>query len=496
MKRVRTPFLFAFTFALMFAACELPVGSIGGAGEDPSRTLADGDPPVITVLLNEDFETTDLTTRGWTGDLNNEERWDTSPGSSTLEHYSGSYAARYDCYNSGSLGHMISPVLDFSETENHKLSFYLKERKKNFWWTSSNYHNHLYVYISNDGGESWVNLDHIMIVDDWTLFEYDLDLYIAPSDNMKIRFTGQGGNVDDNWYDTFVDDVTVTGEEVSGPVIPTRAELLRYWAPRVYQDTRNDTSWTYRFYSEGDFFSKVNFDGDWNALNNWENYRSYPLEAYAYSSFQETDSHYFLGYYYFHAIDDSEVVFDRHENDMEGVFIAIRKNGSFGIFEAMQTICHSDILQYSNIYPADGTISFEDSHPKIYISSNGTGYDHGHGIQAYGGGENTGDDAIVYNCGTAAEVPAATSPLYANQYSYALVSIDELWSRRFNTGDDPFYTYGNFGGDTNGRGANAPWMWHEGTPFHNPALHFQQNFSGIGQGFYSLNYLVNPYPAD
>ena len=73
----------------------------------------------------------------------------------------------------------------------------------------------------------------------------------------------------------------------------------------------------------GDFITAVDYDGDWSCLNNWENLTKGDLGAVVYYYVQETDTHYYVGYYFYHPRDDAEVWLDRHENDLEGIMLCV-----------------------------------------------------------------------------------------------------------------------------------------------------------------------------
>ena len=447
-------------------------------------------------LFYENFETGDLTQKGWTGQLNQHDRWDTDQ----YYAHSGSYAARYDCYNDADTGDMISPVIDMSGTENNVLTFYVRNPRRtvNYWFFKHTYFNHLYVYVSNDGGNAWTQLDHITDSSSYSLKTYNLDGIITPTGNMRIKFKGQGGNADSNSYDTFVDDVRITGDisVVENPV-PTRTDVLKHWAPQVYHDTRNDSPLGYRFYESQDMISKVDFDGTWYAGDNWENFPRNgdysSLVGNAYCSFVETETHFYLGYQYFHATDDAVIAADRHENDMEDVYICIEKSSDlteYGTFKALISNRHGDMQKYTA-----SNMEFTGNHPRIFISSNGdvlndsldTGA-HGHGIEAYHtGSHNTDDDAIVYNVADTGQAPTECGGgAFTHHYDYGLVEIDELWSRRLKYDHAPFKGYGSFTADGQDSGAHAPW---NNQYFKDPAAYFTSNFSGIT----SSSYTHNPY---
>jgi regulation of enolase protein 1 (concanavalin A-like superfamily) len=453
----------------------------------------------ITVF-EEDFETADLTTRGWTGNLNNHARWSTG----TLKPHTGSYSARYDCYNNGDQADMISPTIDLSGTENNILSYWMEERdKKVLWWYNFN---HCYVYVSNDNGTTWTFITEHTSVNTYTQFSHNLDDYITPTNSVKIKFVGQGGNVDNDSYDTFIDDVLITGAELTTVVVPdtTQLGIQQHWAPEVYQDIRNDSELGHQYYAAHDFILKVNYDDDWYAGNQRENSQMQTsqlaegmgFEGHAYSSFVETETHYFLGYGYYHSHDDAVIAADRHENDWEDVYICIQKDGSdFGRFRGMITNHHGNRLAY-----AASDVLFNDSHPKIYISSNGDVWGacgiegHGHGIERWQGEgvHCEGGDAVKYTIADVGTTPVGAIGYYDKEFNYALIDVDELWNRRLNFDNYPFETYTRFGGDgVETNGGNQPW---NNAYFNNPASIFPNHFPFLTtEGNYSTTYIHNPY---
>lgn len=455
-----------------------------------------------TTVFSEDFEGARIDSKGWTGQLYRHDRWDVS----TRSPHGGSKAARYDCYVSGDRGDMITPSINLAHHQDNKLSFWV--RSKNRKWLWANYFNHLYVYLSNDNGNTWTQIDHITKVSNYTYKEYTIDNYLIPTSQVKIKFTGQGGNADDNDHDTFVDDIRVTGIPFTppAPTTPTKLDLLQHWAPQVYQDTRRDEVgvWplTYQYHEAQDLIVKADFDGNWYTGDNWENSDlpnngNYPsMIGHAYSSLVETATHYYLSYGYYHTADDAVIEADRHENDYEDVNICIQKDGSqFGKFRALVTNQHGDRLKYTS-----GDLHFNGSHPKVYISSNGDVINgcginaHGHGIESYKPGEHcTGSDGIIYNVADIGQAPSQTGGgAFSHQYNYALVDMNELWNRRTNYDNHPFRSYGNFaagGGDP--QGGNAPWTKQI---FNHPAQYFASNFGFLtSEGSFSYNYTHNPY---
>ena len=447
------------------------------------------------TIFEEDFETSNLTTRGWIGDLNRHDRWGTEEKSP----YQGKRAANYDCYVSGTKGDMISPTINLSGTTNNILSFWIKQKKYDGWF--NDYWNHCYVYVSNDNGNNWILLEHMQEIPSYVQKSYNLDNYITPTSQVKIKFVGQGGNADDNSYDTFIDNVKITGESNSTPE-PSRLDILKHWAPQVFQDVRSDNVLGHQYYEAQDFIVKVNFDNNWYAGDQNENSQlnggNYPgMEGHCYAHFVETETHFFLKYNYYHTMDDAVISADRHENDQESVYMCIKKtDSSYGQFRCMKTTYHSEGKTYGN----GGDLTFDGFHPRIYISSNGdvinscvsTGA-HGHGIEAYVPGTHcTGDDAIVYNIADVAEIPTETGGgAFNHHYNYSLIDVDEFWNRRFNYDNHPFDGYGSFGGD-----GDEPSGGNIGLNM-NSATEFANQFSWLTtEGDYSYTYLFNPYSPD
>lgn len=281
------------------------------------------------------------------------------------------------------------------------------------------------------------------------------------------------------------------------------AELAAYWAPDFYQDVNS----TYGY--PADYMTNFDYDGDWVGNNNWENINSYPLKAYAYYSVVETTTHYFIGYYDYHARDDGPLTIDRHENDMEGLLLVIRKDGStYGSFQLMETLSHNEYYQYTNDPTittgsdnVDGGVLFRGSHPKVFIQSNGQSPIGGHGNLAYDGSGAPGGDGIIYEYGGTADTVTDATGNYTHHYSYALKSVDEFWNRRNDIGNGhTFGAWGALDGDTYGTdSAKLPWAWDDSTDgatftgdfIADPAHMIDTHLNGLGT--FSHVYVNNQY---
>ncbi|MFJ3404489.1 hypothetical protein [Promicromonospora sp. NPDC090134] len=268
---------------------------------------------------------------------------------------------------------------------------------------------------------------------------------------------------------------TASSAEVSAA---SNADLAQRWAPIHYQDV--DQTGTNALGGRSDYLAAYDFDGDLNARNNWENTGSHALAATAYYSVMETSTHWFVTYMFFHPRDWSDSIFDtEHENDAEGVMVAVQKDGSaYGVLRGAVTVAHSDFYSYTpqgstwgaGAETIDGTLQMATS-PHDGLTHPVTAQEaKGHGLKARPGYDIKGDGVIYYPAGRA-EVPEHPDD---RDVSYRLVDVHAsggLWTQRDNT--QLFASAGTFAGDTSGtcgdggisctqNSANAPWGWDDG----------------------------------
>lgn len=262
--------------------------------------------------------------------------------------------------------------------------------------------------------------------------------------------------------------VTATVLAVVSPAaaVPTDAALALRWAPVHYQDTDSSDY-------DADYLSSVDFDGDWDAKNNWEHQDDNPswLTGTVYYSVVETSSHWHLLYGFYHPRDweDFPDPFSlyTHENDMEGIVLTVRRDGSeYGVLESMVTVAHSDFYSYTPVgspYTSgresiDGTIVMQNhggfSRPTTFQEAKG------HGIFRWNGSP-IGDSVVYYPSSGAGEVPSSGND---QSVAYRLVNVfagGGLWANRSNS--LTFASWGTFRGD-NGKdnAANGPWGWDDG----------------------------------
>jgi len=242
---------------------------------------------------------------------------------------------------------------------------------------------------------------------------------------------------------------------------PTYKQLAEHWAPVWWQDTDEDD---YR----ADYITNIDFDGDWDTLNNWENLPNFELKAYIYYWVVETFTHWFIGYADYHPRDWSDDItapFDQHENDIEGCLLVIKKSGGrFGQFILALTRAHENFYSYIDYdsplsklvidgnEDIDGDVEFDGHNIYMYVSAEG------HAVYADRRWEDNdfpSDDGVVYRYTGNAEEPENDND---RNVGYDLVYIGELWERRY----DPliFYDFGSLRGDNHGENkAHAPWRW-------------------------------------
>ncbi|MFC1946436.1 DUF3221 domain-containing protein [Chloroflexota bacterium] len=242
---------------------------------------------------------------------------------------------------------------------------------------------------------------------------------------------------------------------------PTHRQLAEYWAPVWWQDTDEDDF-------RADYITNIDFDGDWDTLNNWENFPNFELKAYIYYWVVETLTHWFIGYADYHPRDWSDDItapLDQHENDMEGCLLVIKKaGGRFGQFVLVLTRAHEHFYSYKDYddpvsklvidgnEDIDGDVEFDGHNLHIYVGAEG------HAVYGDRRWEDKGfpsDDGVVYRYTGQAEEPENGND---RNVGYDLIYISDLWEKRNDI--ELFPEFGVFSGDNHGENkAHAPWRW-------------------------------------
>src|SRR5215510_14148350 len=93
------------------------------------------------------------------------------------------------------------------------------------------------------------------------------------------------------------DGVDLFSSALSAASAADRAALALRWAPVHNQDV--DQTGSHALGGASDYITRVDYDGDLTATNNWDNAGRFSLPAYAYSSVVETSSHWFIIYMFF-----------------------------------------------------------------------------------------------------------------------------------------------------------------------------------------------------
>jgi hypothetical protein len=193
-------------------------------------------------------------------------------------------------------------------------------------------------------------------------------------------------------------------------------ELAKFYAPIIHQELGTDPV--------ADEFTRVDFDGDWNPFNNWQNLESSQRPREVYWALIESEKHYFLTYAFFFPRDYSWVCFWVlcHENDFEGLRVVIRKPDKI---VALETLAHNYRTEIKN--PKQIEVMMEWG---------------GHGVIPL-----------------VKQRPHQNNIVYLPSH-YRLRSLDELWQKRKSF---LFNERGHFNGDDwifFGKGAaKPPWKW-------------------------------------
>jgi hypothetical protein len=250
----------------------------------------------------------------------------------------------------------------------------------------------------------------------------------------------------------------------------TNLQLAKRWAPVHRQDV--DATGSHGLSGRADYITAINFDGDWVGTNNWSNIAnsSYSPTAHCYYSVIETSTNWFILYSFFHPRDWTDNILlygtDEHENDLEGVLMIIKKDGTaYGSIQGCVTVYHSDFYSYllaeatyqQNYESVDGTLQMQwynnEWHP---ITSQEC---RGHGIKAHPYVDIDGDGIVYYpSMNDIAEAPENN---YDTDVKYKLVDVfasGGLWDQRYNT---QLFSGGSFVSSYGSGSANAPWNWED-----------------------------------
>lgn len=293
-------------------------------------------------------------------------------------------------------------------------------------------------------------------------------------------------------------------------------KIVKRWAPVIYQDVAKPMP-------RADYITNVDFDGDFISNNNWDNFdKNFPLKAYVYYHVVETKTHLIVGYDVFHPRDWEDVcpenAYTCHENDFEGSYAVVEKDGKDGELKLFATMAHDfytyfinekDLAKFQNEKDIviNGTIQYVDGHPVILVESRGHGQYGGamkRSLKALAAalssnaprklwsekGFPEGDGVIYKYKDGKAEEPDASKQ--TQETGYGLINFETLYAMRNNIGPGKLFAMdGKMEGNNYGaNAANMPWNWNKDY-FFDPAKGFEKYLKVLGE--YSTNYLYNPF---
>ncbi|SNT30031.1 hypothetical protein SAMN05421812_104344 [Asanoa hainanensis] len=295
----------------------------------------------------------------------------------------------------------------------------------------------------------------------------------------------------------------------------SRAELALRWAPIHHQDV--DATGSHALGGRADYIAAVDFDGNLDGRDNWDRAATAALPAHAYYSVVETSTHWYLTYLFFHPRDWTDHPFfeTEHENDGEGVLLAVERDGSpYGVLRGAVTVAHSDFFSYtpagstwtSGRETVDGTLQLQSSPHDAFAHPVTAQEAQGHGLKAFPQYAINGDGLIHYPS-TVAEEPTGGNDRDVRYKLIDIFATGGLWAQRANA--NLFASLGTFAGDTSGgcgsgtwgcstNSANAPWGWDDGNDLpgrgelaSDPAKLVSEYFTIPGG--VSRAYTYNPY---
>jgi hypothetical protein len=261
----------------------------------------------------------------------------------------------------------------------------------------------------------------------------------------------------------------------------SRAELALRWAPIHHQDV--DATGGHALGGRSDYITRIDFDGDLNGRNNWDRagQTGVSLAAHAYYSVLETSTHWYVTYLFFHPRDWTDHPFfeTEHENDGEGVLLAIERDGStYGALRGAVTVAHSNFYSYTpvgstwtgGLESVDGTLQLQASPHDSFLHPVTAQQAQGHGLKAHPQYAINGD-GVVYYPSTVAEAPSGGNDRDVRYQLVDIFAAGGLWAQRANA--ELFAHLGTFAGDDSGdcgvgtfdcglNSANAPWGWDDG----------------------------------
>lgn len=157
------------------------------------------------------------------------------------------------------------------------------------------------------------------------------------ADTTKLRLTLD--DLEKRWAET---------GKTKAPTLKSHEEVATRYAPVIHQRIKRGPF---------DLLRRVDFDGDWNTLNNFDNTKKgSDSTAWVYYDVKETKTHYYVTYMFYHSGRKSNSKIRplrnlrRHENDTGGCIVVARKNAPRGReVEVVFTTNGSETYTYSGL---------------------------------------------------------------------------------------------------------------------------------------------------
>ena len=275
---------------------------------------------------------------------------------------------------------------------------------------------------------------------------------------------------------------------VGDPVDLSRAAEIRIayrFAPVIHQIVG-----TAGYPQTADMMRRVDYDGDWDTTNNWNNTDSANADngGYAYYDVKESATHYFVTYAFYYARRSGNYA-TRHENDMTGIVVVARKGARAGEEIELVQLRESNSFDHYAAEAAEGwkangvskhsPLNFIDevdhpyydterTHPQIFVKAAG------HGVYGYNGRNDVsaffGNPGITYQPKANPAVPGLPN----STVGYSLIPMSDLENIKTLTEDGKMD-----GNEGFAQHARLPSSW---PGFENPAKRLEKIYPGVDFG--------------
>jgi hypothetical protein len=202
-------------------------------------------------------------------------------------------------------------------------------------------------------------------------------------------------------------------------------DLARTFSPWILHETHRDLG-------RMDIPVAMDFDGDLDARDNWEELPRYALVPTVYYTVVRTPTHAFLTYHLYHPRDWTQVplgVQDTHEGDGESLQVVVDLANMSAVL--LTTQAHYDAWSYA---PVPGPITVGDEtlrgdfevvtgHPSVYVESGGHGIYGSRDPRAANRLVRSGHPVVTYRVANEGETPREPEAPWTESAPYRLVSL-------------------------------------------------------------------------